>query len=120
MRPSTLAIGFGAGRALFGIAMLAAPGRITRFWVGADDAPARVLARCLGGRDVVIGAGLAVAAAHGRDPRAWAAGGVLADAVDGVATVAAGERIPRNGRLGTTALAGGSALFGAWLTRALD
>ena len=120
MRPSTLAIAFGAGRALVGIALLAVPARITQAWVGADDAPAGVLARCLGGRDLVIGAGLAVAAAHGGDARAWVAGGIVADAIDGAATLAAGERLPRNGRVATVALAGGSALFGAWLARALD
>ena len=45
---------------------------------------------------------------------------MLADTVDGVATVAAGDDIPRNGRVATAALAGGSALFGAWLARAID
>ena len=120
MRPSGLAIAFGVGRVLFGGAMLAVPGRVTRAWVGAEDAPAVVLARCLGGRDIVIGAGLALAAARGGDSRLWLAGGVLADTVDGIATLAAGDAIPRNGRIATTALAGGSALFGAWLARALD
>jgi hypothetical protein len=47
-------------------------------------------------------------------------GGALADTVDGIATVAAGSEIPGNGRLGTAALAGGSALFGAWLASAID
>ena len=120
MRPSSLAIAFGAGRALFGVALLAAPAPIARSWVGADDTPASVLTRSLGGRDLVIGAGLALAATHGGDPRLWLAGGVLADTVDGIATLAAGDDIPRNGRIATTALAGGSALFGAWLARAID
>jgi hypothetical protein len=53
MRNTTLAIGFGAGRALVGAARLAVPGRVSRTWVGSDDAAADVLARCLGGRDVV-------------------------------------------------------------------
>ena len=120
MRPSSLAIAFGAGRALVGVALVAAPAPIARSWVGAGGAPASVLARALGGRDFVIGAGLAVAAARGGDVRRWLAGGVLADTIDGIATVAAGEDIPRNGRLATAALAGGSALFGAWLARAVD
>jgi hypothetical protein len=120
MRPSSLAIAFGAGRALVGIALLAAPAPIARSWVGADDTPASVLARSLGARDLVLGAGLALAAARGGDPRLWLAGGVLADTVDGVATVAAGDDIPRNGLVATAALAGGSALFGAWLARAID
>ena len=63
---------------------------------------------------------LVVAVAHDRDPATWLAGSVLADAADATATLAAGDNIPRLGRLGTTALAGGSALFGAWLARAID
>jgi hypothetical protein len=120
MRPSSLAIAFGAGRALVGVALLAAPAPIARGWVGAAGAPAIVLGRSLGGRDLVLGAGLALAAARGGDPRLWLAGGVLADTVDGVATAAAGDDIPRNGRVGTTAIAGASALFGLWLARAVD
>jgi hypothetical protein len=120
MRPSSLAIAFGAGRALVGAALLAVPAPIARGWVGAAGAPAMVLSRSLGGRDLVLGAGLALAAARGGDPRLWLAGGVLADTVDGVATVAAGDDIPRNGRVATAAIAGASALFGAWLARAID
>ena len=120
MRPSTLAIAFGAGRAFVGVALLAAPAPIARGWVGVDGTPATLLSRSLGARDHVIGAGLALAAARGGDPRTWLAGGVLADSVDGIATLAAGDDIPRNGRVATTALAGGSALFGAWLASAID
>jgi hypothetical protein len=118
--PRSTAIAFGAGRALLGVAILAIPERVTRAWVGADGTPAAVLARCLAGRDIVIGAGLAAAAARGDDARPWLVGGVLADTVDGIASVAAGSEIPRNGRLGTAALAGGSALVGAWLASAID
>ena len=103
MRPSTLAIAFGMGRALVGVALLAAPATIARSWVGAAGTPATVLSRSLGARDLVIGAGLAFAAARGGDSRVWL-----------------GDDIPRNGRVGTTALAGGSALFGAWLASAID
>ena len=108
------------GAPLVGVAMLAVPGKVARAWVGADGPPPAVLARCLGGRDIVIGAGLALAAARDGDPGPWLAGGVLADAVDGIATLAAGDDIPRNGRVATAALAGGSALFGAWLAHAID
>ena len=119
MRASTMAIAFGAGRALVGAALLAAPAPIARGWVGAEGTPAAVLTRSLGGRDLVIGAGLAVAAAHDRDPTMWLLGGVVADSVDGVFTLAAGDRIPTNGRVATTALAAGAALFGAWLASAI-
>ena len=120
MRPSTMAIAFGAGRALVGVALLAAPAPIARRWVGAEGTPANVLTRSLGARDLVIGAGLVVAAAHDRHPTMWLLGGVVADSVDGVFTLAAGDQIPSNGRVATTALAAGSALFGAWLASAID
>ena len=120
MRPSTMAIAFGAGRALVGVALLAAPAPIARGWVGAQGTPATVLTRSLGARDLVIGAGLVVAAAHDRDPTMWLLGGVIADSVDGVFTLAAGDQIPSNGRVATTALAAGSALFGAWLASVID
>ena len=120
MRPTIFATAYGAARALFGVAVLAAPGRITRSWVGTDDAPSLVMARCLGGRDVVVGAGTALAAARHRDPRPWLVGGVVADVIDGVATLAAGDRIPPRGRLQTLALVGAGALVGGWLVRAVD
>jgi hypothetical protein len=120
MRPSLLAIAFGAARALFGVALLAVPGRISRAWVGLDDAPALVMARGLGGRDLVLGAGTAVAAARRHDPALWLAAGVVADVIDGAATLAAGDRIPRRGRLQTLALVGAGALIGSWLVRAVD
>jgi hypothetical protein len=119
MRPANLAATFGAGRALFGVTLLAAPGRITRAWVGTEGTPAVVMARCLGGRDIVVGTGTALAAARNGDPVPWLVGGVVADAIDGAATLAAGDRIPPHGRLGALALAGGGALAGAWLARAL-
>ena len=119
MRPKTLVMAFGVGRALFGVVLLAVPGAITRTWVGSQDAPALVLARCLGGRDVVVGAGAAMAAARDRDPAPWLVGGAVADAVDAAATLAAGDRIPRHGRLATMALAVGGAIAGAWLARAV-
>jgi hypothetical protein len=119
MRPRILAGAYGVGRALFGVVLLAVPGAITRIWVGSDDTPALVLARCLGGRDVVVGGGAAMAAARDGDPAPWLVGGAVADVVDLVATLAAGDRVPRNGRVGTVALAAVGATAGAWLARAV-
>jgi hypothetical protein len=120
MARSTDAIVFGAGRALFGVAMLATPGPISRAWVGRDDVPSAVLLRCLAGRDLIIGGGLVAAVTRGGDPRPWLIGGALADTIDGCATLAGGDDIPTNGRIGTAALAAGAALFGAWLASAID
>jgi hypothetical protein len=120
MHPSLLAIAFGAARALFGVALLAVPRPITRAWVGLDDTPVLVTARGLAGRDLVLGAGTAVAAARHRDPAPWLAACVVADVVDGVATLAAGDRIPRRGRLQALAMVGAGVLTGSWLARAVD
>src|SRR3954466_1655105 len=98
MRPSSLAIAFGVGRVLFGGAMLAVPGQITRVWVGAEAAPAVILARCLGGRDIAIGAGLALAAGRGGDPRLWLAGGVLADTAAAIPPPPPGAHTPPHAR----------------------
>jgi hypothetical protein len=120
MRITTLATAFGAGRVIVGAALLATPGPITRAWVGDAGASAKLLGRCLGARDAVIGGGLVAAVAHDRDPRPWLMGGLLADAVDGAATIAAGKLIPSSGRTGTVALASASAVFGAWLAHAIE
>lgn len=116
-----IARALGAGRALLGAALLVAPDLVTVRWVGADAAsPAgRVLARGLGGRDVVLGAAAALTAGSPAGA-GWIAGGVAADVADLLATTALGAGTPRGGRLGTAALAGGSAALGAWLVRSLE
>ena len=102
MRPSTLAIAFGAGRALVGVALLAAPAPIARSWVGAAGTPATVLARSLGAPRPRDRRRPRLRGGAWRRSAAWLAGGVLADTVDGIATLAAGDDIPRNGRVATT------------------
>lgn len=109
----------GAGRALLGIALLVAPDRVTAGWVGDDGATAagRVLARGLGARDLLLGLGALTGPAG--TARTWIAAGVAADVADTLIS-GSSEAIPRNGRVGTTVVAGGAALVGAWLLRALD
>ena len=109
----TIAQALGAGRAALGAALLLAPDLVTSRWVGDTGEASRVLARGLGARDVVIGVGTV---AGGRE---WVIAGVGADLADLYASGSA-STIPRGGRLGTVALAGGAALLGAWLARALD
>ena len=121
MPVTPLATALGAGRALLGAALLATPAPILRSWVGGDDAPATLLARSVGARDIALGAGAVLAAAGDRDLAPWLAAGVLADLGAAAATLAAGDAIPRNGRLGTVALAGASAALGlALVTRSRD
>lgn len=111
------------GRIALGAAVLAAPERVTAHWLGEENAHAPAvadLARGLAARDIALGvAGLATL----ERPRAGAA--VLAmtafaDATDAAATAIAREHLPRRGVYGTIAIAGGAALAGLWLARALS
>lgn len=117
--PRTLTGAFAAGRTLLGLALLLAPERAARGWVGDEiERPAaQVLCRGLGARDMSLGLGTLLTLRNGGPNRRWLEAAILADGVDVAATLLAGKRIPRNGRLGTIALAGGSAVLGAWLSR---
>ncbi len=122
MNPRTITTAFAAGRSLLGLGLLVVPQRAARGWVGDEiDRPAaQVLCRGLGARDMSLGLGTLLALRDGSRTRRWLEAAILADSVDVAATLAAGGRIPPRGRLGTVALAGGSALLGAWLSRQLD
>jgi hypothetical protein len=71
----TIARGLAVNRITFGVGMVLAPGLYARAWVGADAAgedTTKVLARALGARDLVLGAGglLALRAATSSAPGA--------------------------------------------------
>jgi hypothetical protein len=110
------------GRVGIGATLLVSPVAINRGWVGDDAARpgARVLGRAVGARDLALGLG-AVLALRGSSPaRPWLVAGALADFGDLGATLGERRALPRSGLLGVGALAGGSALLGAWLARAVD
>lgn len=113
---------FAAGRLLFGIGLLAAPDKTARGWIG-DDARrpgVKLVLRALGARDAALGAG--ALATRDRPDRlaAWIAAGAVCDLADLAITLATpADALPANARWATVALAGGSALGGAALYRAL-
>lgn len=119
MSPRLVAGIIAVGRAVLGIALLLAPDRVSSRWLGTTSEPVRILTRGLGARDLALGVATIAALQRRGDARRWAAVAVVADGADAVANVAAGDRIPPAGRWGTAALAGGSALVGVWLVRAL-
>jgi hypothetical protein len=111
-----------AGRMGFGVALTLTPERVTTPWLGSAAArPAtRVVTRGLGARDLALGAGALAAGATGATGRArgadlqrWVAAGIVADAADLAATVAAGDSLPLRGRVLVGAVAGGGAALGA-------
>jgi hypothetical protein len=101
-----------AGRVLIGAALIAAPERITLPWIGRDARRpgARVLARALGARDLVLGGGALASSDDGL--AVWLAAAAVADAVDFAATVAGGDAIPLTGRMSVGSLALGGAVLG--------
>jgi len=111
-----------ASRVALGVAVLAAPEKVTSMWLGEAHAGTpivRDLARSLGARDLALG----LAALHTLEdpvagPRVQAAGAV-ADVVDLLATVLARADLPRKGVIGTVAIAGAAAAAGFSFSRRL-
>jgi hypothetical protein len=111
------AIGLSAGRTAIGLALLVAPEPIARAWVGprGAEAPAALLARSVGVRDLALGAGGALTLLRGSDAASgWLAGAALCDLGDIAATLISWDSLPPNGARGTLALAGGSAVLAAF------
>ena len=100
------------GRFVVGIAFIAEPKLMERAWIGkqARLPGAQVLARAVGGRDLVLGfGGLQAARRDDGSARPWLAAAALCDGVDFGATWAAGRGIPRQPRSAVLAIA---AVFG--------
>jgi hypothetical protein len=111
-----------AGRAVLGLAVLAAPEQVTSHWLGDANAghPAvRYLAHSLGARDLVLGVlGLSTLG----DPRFASqvlVACAVADSADALATVAARSHLPRVGVIGTVGVAGAAAVAGFYLSQQL-
>ena len=100
-----------AGRVALGVAVLAAPEKVTGRWLGdhAGRPVVRYLARSLGVRDVALGMlVLWTLDDRERGPRAQAACAVV-DSVDALATVAVRSDLPSSGIAGVAVMAGGAA-----------
>jgi hypothetical protein len=111
MRSRDLVIGYAALRVAYGAALVVAPGRTARPWVGvAAGQPAAAIAlRGLGVRDLALAAG----AATSGDPGPWLAACAAGDAVDLTATLTAdGESLPPRAKLGTAIAAGAFGVAG--------
>ena len=83
-------------RVALGVAALVGPGTAARPWVGpsAGEPAGVVLGRAAGVRDLVLGAGVLLAARQGpRAERTWVAAGALCDAVDAATTFAVWRRL---------------------------
>jgi hypothetical protein len=111
-----------ASRVALGVAVLAAPEKVTSLWLGETHAGTPVvrdLARSLGARDLALGlAALNTLEDPVAGPRVQVAG-AMADLVDALATVLARADLPRKAVLGTVAVAGAAAAAGFSFSRKL-
>jgi hypothetical protein len=111
-----LAVLLSFGRFLFGVAFITEPKLMERAWIGkqARVPGARVLARAVGARDLVLGlGGLQALKRDDGSARPWLGAAAVCDAVDLGATWAAGRTIPRQARRGVLAIAGVFSLLSA-------
>jgi len=109
------------GRAAIGIGAIAQPERALGPWIGPDAArpSAAVLARALGARDLVLGAGVLRSMSDPDALRPWLAAGIVADSADLAATLTT-PALPWRGRAFVGALAAGAAALGAIALASLD
>lgn len=121
--PRRLAQSIALGRVVIGCTALVSPTVMTRPWIGdgAESPDARLLARTMGGRDLVLGLGtLRAIGTADAEARPWVALAGMADAVDAVVTLAAFRRLPRITRWGILAITVGAAAVSFRVAVALD
>lgn len=108
------------GRVAYGLACMAAPRAATGPAGQRAEGPMVWLARTLGVRDLVLGAGtLAALAADPRRGAGWVAAGAAADALDVANAVAFRRELDTAGLVGVGVLAVPATAAGVWAARAL-
>jgi hypothetical protein len=101
-----------AGRVAAGVALLLAPGRTSRAWVGDHGPAGEALTRCVGIRDLVMGGIALHTVDHPQVGPRWVATCALADAVDAGASYAARRALPPVGAVWIPIVATASAAVG--------
>ena len=109
-------------RVAYGAALVAAPERLTRRWLGPATAcdPAQVALRGLGAREVLLHAGGLAATLRGGAVRPWLAASVAGDLSDIAATAAGRRGLPAGAAPATLAVAGASAAISVAVGALLD
>lgn len=123
MNPRFLTTTLAVGRLAIGAALVAKPqGVVGSGWIGEEaKRPTAVLAfRSVGARDMALALGTLAAQRGGNPLKPWLLGATLADAVDLVATFAAGRAVPAKGKAAITLLAGGAIAQQLALTRSVE
>lgn len=102
-------------RVAYGAALIGAPERLARRWLGpaAATGATQVPLRALGARELLLHAGGLAAAASGSSVGPWFAASIAGDLADIAATVAARDELPDGAAAATALVGGGSALLSA-------
>jgi type IV secretory pathway TrbD component len=110
-------------RIAYGAALVAAPARTTKSWLGSDveRAGTKVALRALGAREIVLHGGALAAAVSDAPVRPWLAASIGGDAADIASTFAAGSgALPDGAAVKTLVVAGVSAALSAAVLAWLD
>lgn len=109
-------------RVAYGAALVVAPERLSRRWLGdvAGRAGGRVALRALGARELALHAAALDALRRGAPLRPWLAASVAGDLSDVAATAAARTGLPDGAATATAAIGGGSALLTAVVAAVVD
>lgn len=91
-----------------GASLVVAPGFAGRIWIGpgADDRGARVFARAIGARDVLLGLRTIAASRDGKEAGEWLTLGYGASAADALATTVAFRNLSGPRRIAMPVIAG--------------
>jgi hypothetical protein len=112
-----------AGRVAVGAGLLVLPGRVAGVWLGDESRTpaAKVLARAMGVRDLVLGLGVLQALDRGdAGARQWVQASAVADVGDATAVLLAYRRLPRRRRFMGFVVAAGAAAAGFVVAEHLD
>jgi hypothetical protein len=109
-------------RIAYGVALIAAPARLTRRWLGPSGGtdPTKVALRGLGAREILLHTGGLIATVRGDAVRPWLAASVAGDVSDIVATAAGRRGLPDGAAPATLVVAGASALLSGAVAAVLD
>lgn len=121
-RARAATVGVMALRIVYGAALIAAPARMGRRWLGPASASAstQVPLQGLDTREMVLHAGAILAALRDSPLRPWLAGSIAGDLTDITATILRRDQLPPGSTSATAAVGGGSAVLSALLFAAVD
>jgi hypothetical protein len=121
-RARTAALAVLGLRVAYGVALVAAPERLARRWLGpsAGTPPTQVPLRALGVREALLHGGAIAMALHGGPVRPWLGASIAGDLSDIAATFAGRRGLPGEAPVATAVVAGASAALSAAVAGAVD